>query len=124
MYLYQRFTPIDYYRRCAFLYFKSFLIISIFILVSSVLSSHKPSRPSENKTTQETKEDDDEVEIIEADEAAVEEEEEEKDLLVEDFDGECCRTYPFNHSKILRYVIVIHSYTYSCTLVIVLLYIC
>ena len=41
-------------------------------------------------------EDDDEVEILEAEEV-------EAEVLVEDFDGECCRTYPFNHSKILRY---------------------
>ena len=66
--------------------------------VSSVLSTHKPLRSSE---VREIKEDDDEVEIIEADEAVVEDEDEDE-LLVDDFDGECCRTYPFNHSKILR----------------------
>jgi hypothetical protein len=35
----------------------------------------------------------------------VQEEEEEQEVLVEDFDGECCRTYPYNHSRILRYFI-------------------
>jgi len=34
--------------------------------------------------------------------AAVEEEEDEL-LLVDDFDGQCCRTYPNNHSKILAW---------------------
>ena len=43
---------------------------------------------------------DDEVEILEAEDV----EAEEAELLVEDFDGQCCRTYPFNHSKILRLV--------------------
>jgi hypothetical protein len=51
------------------------------------------------------------VEIIEAEdrgppaaaEEAVEQEVEDEEVLVEDFDGECCRTYPYNHSRILRY---------------------
>ena len=34
--------------------------------------------------------------------AAVEEEEDEL-LLVDDFDGQCCRTYPNNHSKIIAW---------------------
>ena len=29
--------------------------------------------------------------------------EEEEEVLVDDFDGQCCRTYPFNHSKIQRW---------------------
>merc|ERR1712106_443998 len=29
--------------------------------------------------------------------------EEEEEVLVDDFDGHCCRTYPFNHSKIQRW---------------------
>jgi hypothetical protein len=30
----------------------------------------------------------------------IESEDEEEDVLVDDFDGQCCRTYPYNHSKI------------------------
>lgn len=30
-------------------------------------------------------------------------EEEEEDVLVDDFDGQCCRTFPYNHSKIQRW---------------------
>lgn len=29
--------------------------------------------------------------------------EEEEEVLVDDFDGQCCRTYPYNHSKIQRW---------------------
>ena len=29
--------------------------------------------------------------------------EEDEEVLVDDFDGQCCRTYPYNHSKILRW---------------------
>jgi hypothetical protein len=28
---------------------------------------------------------------------------EEEEVLVDDFDGQCCRTYPYNHSRILRW---------------------
>ena len=30
-------------------------------------------------------------------------EEEEEEVLVDDFDGQCCRTFPYNHSKIQRW---------------------
>jgi len=30
-------------------------------------------------------------------------EDEEEEVLVDDFDGQCCRTYPYNHSKIQRW---------------------
>ena len=33
----------------------------------------------------------------------IESEDEEEDVLVDDFDGQCCRTYPYNHSKIQRW---------------------
>ena len=39
----------------------------------------------------------------ESDEIQIIEDEDEEDLLVDDFDGQCCRTYPYNHSKILRW---------------------
>ena len=29
--------------------------------------------------------------------------EEEEEVLVDDFDGQCCRTFPYNHSKIQRW---------------------
>jgi hypothetical protein len=33
----------------------------------------------------------------------IESEDEEEEVLVDDFDGQCCRTYPYNHSKIQRW---------------------
>ena len=33
----------------------------------------------------------------------IESEDEDEDVLVDDFDGQCCRTYPYNHSKIQRW---------------------
>ena len=54
------------------------------------MSHSKPNssvwKPSEDDAN-------DEIQIIEEDE----------EVLVDDFDGQCCRTYPYNHSKIQRW---------------------
>ena len=48
-------------------------------------------QPSPSSKVSEDKNDD--IQIIE----------EEEEVLVDDFDGQCCRTYPYNHSKIQRW---------------------
>ena len=42
------------------------------------------------------KQEEEEIQVIES-------ENEEEEVLVDDFDGQCCRTYPYNHSKIQRW---------------------
>ena len=53
-------------------------------------SPWKPTRPSS------LKQEEPEIQVIES-------EDEEEEVLVDDFDGQCCRTYPYNHSKIQRW---------------------
>ena len=43
------------------------------------------------------------MEVEEPEITVIESEDEDEDVLVDDFDGECCRTYPYNHSKIQRW---------------------
>lgn len=58
--------------------------------------SHSPwKQPPLLSSTPSTVEDkNDDIQIIE---------EEEEEVLVDDFDGQCCRTFPYNHSKIQRW---------------------
>ena len=64
---------------------------------SSSKLSHSPWKPSSSEPWKPSSEpvDDknDDIQIIE----------EEEEVLVDDFDGQCCRTYPYNHSKITRW---------------------
>ena len=56
---------------------------------SSSKLSHSPWKPSSEPVDDKN----DDIQIIE----------EEEEVLVDDFDGQCCRTYPYNHSKINRW---------------------
>ena len=58
-------------------------------------SPWNPAEPGSTSAASQKQDDTSEIQIIE--------EEEEEDVLVDDFDGQCCRTYPYNHSKIQRY---------------------
>ena len=58
-------------------------------------SPWNPAEPAPTSAASQKQEDDtSEIQIIE---------EEEEEVLVDDFDGQCCRTYPYNHSKIQRF---------------------
>ena len=57
-------------------------------------SPWNPAEPGPTSVASQKQEDDtSEIQIIE----------EEEEVLVDDFDGQCCRTYPYNHSKIQRW---------------------
>ena len=51
------------------------------------------SKPSTTTSTSVIDDKNDDIQIIE----------EEEEVLIDDFDGQCCRTYPYNHSKIQRW---------------------
>lgn len=58
-------------------------------------SPWNPAEPAPTSAASQKHQDDtSEIQIIE---------EEEEEVLVDDFDGQCCRTYPYNHSKIQRW---------------------
>ena len=57
-------------------------------------SPWNPAEPGPTSVASQKQQDDtSEIQIIE----------EEEEVLVDDFDGQCCRTYPYNHSKIQRW---------------------